>query len=158
MSGDPPGGDRSAFAERLRLQLQARYQGIDVDVDGARFALHLHGGGVDTTLPLAPLHHAVLRAPSETPAIIARYVASVDRQLTPRVATTVSLSRLLWCVRSRRSLEALSRAAELALRELPAGLAAFVAEELPGSIMRGVPREEWEAAGAGEDAVRAAAS
>ena len=52
--------DRQAFAERMRLQLQARYRGVEVAIDGPAFALRLHGAGVDVSLPLAPLHQACL--------------------------------------------------------------------------------------------------
>ena len=44
--------DRQAFAERMRLQLQSRYRGVEVVIDGPAFALRLHGAGVDVGLPL----------------------------------------------------------------------------------------------------------
>jgi hypothetical protein len=58
-------------------------------------------------------------------------------------------------VRSRGHLADFSRAAELLTVPLAADLVAFVAEALPGSYMRGVPRDEW--AGMAEEAVRRAA-
>ena len=51
--------DRGAFAERIRLQLVARYHGAHVEVDAARFALHVTGSGLDLMLPLAPLYPRV---------------------------------------------------------------------------------------------------
>jgi uncharacterized protein YtpQ (UPF0354 family) len=141
----------------VRLQLRSRYHGVDVEVDQERFALRLRGPGIDTSLPLAPLQHTVAGQPEQAATHIARYVAAVEHQLQPHVATTFALSRALWCVRAARYLRGLTRAAELLVDELPGGLVAFVAEELPGSIMRGVPRPEWEQAGCGEAEVRAAA-
>jgi hypothetical protein len=150
--------DRGAFAERIRLQLTARYRSAHVEVDSARFALHVTGSGLDVTLPLAPLYHASERQPGKLPALIADYVASVEHQLTPRSAVTLAPSRLLWCVRNDHSLGKLCRAGDLLRVPIGAGMTAFAAEELPGSIMRGVPREEWTAAGMSDDDVQRAAS
>src|SRR5579884_3726601 len=151
-------GERAAFIERVSLQLRARYRAVAVDVDPARFALRIHGEGIDTLLPLAPLHGAVLREPARAPALISQFVAAVEQQLMPRMSTTVHPARLLWCVRSRRYLRGLRRAGDLHTAELAGDLVAFVAEELPGSVMRGVPREEWEAAGLDEAALRQVAA
>ncbi len=148
--------DRGAFAERIRLQLTARYHDAHVEVDIARFALHVTGSGLDLTLPLAPLYHSVERHPDSTPALIAEYVASVEHQLTPQPAMMLATSRLLWCVRNDRSLAKLSRANDLLRVRVGAGMSAFAAEELPGSIMRGVPREEWTSAGLTDDDVQRA--
>ena len=63
--------ERAAFAERIRLQLMSRYRGANVEVDSARFALHVTGSGLDLMLPLAP-SGARMRAP-------ARPDAGVDR-------------------------------------------------------------------------------
>jgi hypothetical protein len=103
--------DRGAFAERLRVQLSARYHAT-VEVDSARFALHVTGSGLDLTLPLAPLFHACERNEAQTPALIAEYVASVEHQLTPQPAMKLSTSRLLWCVRNDKSIAKLGRAGE----------------------------------------------
>ena len=70
----PKHDDRLAFAQRVRLQLMARYAGATVEVEPERFALRVLAPGVDTTLPLAPLHHACLREPSRAPMLIAKYV------------------------------------------------------------------------------------
>lgn len=150
--------DRGAFAERLRLQLAARYSGAEVSVDPARFALHVAAPGIDTTLPLSPLHNACLRSPARAAALIAEYVASVERQMTPRSGTEVSSRRLLWCVRGRQYFSGMARAGELLTVELADTLVGFVAEDLPGSIMRGVPRDELRAGGFDDDAARVVAA
>src|SRR5580704_60078 len=105
--------DRGAFAERIRLQLAARYHDAHVEVDSARFALHVTGSGLDLMLPLAPLFHACERDPDRTPALITEYVASIEHQLTPQPAVAIAASRLLWCVRNERSLAKLGRAGDL---------------------------------------------
>jgi hypothetical protein len=150
--------DRRGFAERMRLQLAARHPGATVAVDGGRFALRVTGPGVDTSLPLAPLHHACIREPSRASTLIAEYVTSLERQLTPRSGSDLSLSRVLWCVRSRSYIEGMARASELVIRDVAPGLVGFIAEDLPGSIMRGVPRAEWESGAATEHEVRDAAT
>jgi len=150
--------DRGAFAERVRLQLSARYHSARVEVDSARFALHVTGSGLDLTLPLAPLYHSCERHPDRVPALISEYVASVEQQLTPQPAVSLAPSRLLWCVRNERSLAKLGRAGDLLRVPVGADMTAFAAEELPGSIMRGVPRDEWKAAGMSDDDVQRAAT
>jgi hypothetical protein len=69
----------------------------------------------------------------------------------------VSLSRVLWCVRSRRYLASLARSEELLAETIGADLVAFIAESLPGQVMRGVPRAEWEGTGITTAAIRSAA-
>lgn len=149
--------EKLAFAERLRLQLQSRYRGVDVAVDAGRFALHVTGSGIDTHLSLSPLHHSVSRDPGRTSALIADWVRTVERQLTPGTGMEVSPSRLLWCVRSHRYLEPLNRSHELVTRDLGGGMTAFIAETLPGSVMRGVPRTALAAVGLDDDAATAVA-
>jgi hypothetical protein len=149
--------DRAAFAERISLQLVARYHGAHVDVDAARFALHVTGSGLDLMLPLAPLFHACERQPDKVPALIGEYVASVEHQLTPQPAIALSLPRLLWCVRNDRFLGSHGRVGDLLRAPIGADMTAFVAEELPGSIMRGVPRDEWTALGLSDQDVLEAA-
>jgi hypothetical protein len=155
--------ERAAFAERLRLQFAARHRNLEVAADPARLSLHLRGAGVDVVLPLSPLHLDCLRTPERTAALIADFVRASEPRLTPAAPGTPGaqgrgpvLGRLLWCVRSRAHLADFSRAAELLTAPLPADLVAFVAEALPGSYMRGVPREEW-AGTSGDDEVRRAA-
>lgn len=157
MTGSSHLDDRPAFAERIRIQLVSRYAGATVDVDPDRFALRVRAPGIDTTLPLAPLHHSVLREPARTPALISAFVASVESQLTRQTPAAFALTRVLWCVRSRGYLEGIARAGDLLVRDVGADLIAFIAEELPASIMRGVPCDEWRDAGHSDDAVRAAA-
>jgi hypothetical protein len=150
--------DRGAFAERIRLQLVARYHGAHVEVDGARFALHVTGSGLDLSLPLAPLLHACERHPDRVPVLIGEYVASVEHQLTPQPAVALAPARLIWCVRNDRSLSKHGRAGDLLRVAVGADMAAFAAEELPGSIMRGVPRDEWTSAGLSDEDVERAAT
>ena len=58
----------------------------------------------------------------------------------------------------RAYLAELARASDLLVVEIATTLSAFVAEDVPGSIMRGVPREEWDARGLSDDEIRAIAS
>ena len=149
---------RGAFADRIRLQLVSRYHGANVDVDHARFALHVTGSGLDLMLPLAPLHQACERSPDRVPTLIGEYVTSVEHQLTPQPAMALSMSRLLWCVRNDRFLGSHGRVGDLLRAPIGADVTAFVAEELPGSIMRGVPRDEWTSLGLGDEDVQRAAT
>lgn len=149
----PEGNDRAAFADRIRLQLTSRYHGARVEVDNQRFSLHVTGEGLDTTLPLAPLHQAVLRDPAQTPALIARFVRGVENQLTPRPYGRFRTEHIIWCVRSTMYMKGIGRASELLMRPMPADLVAFAAEELPGPSLRGVARAEWTDAGLDDDAV-----
>lgn len=112
---------------------------------------------MDAILPLAPLHHSVMREPARAPALIASYVATAEGQLTPRAYGAFNLNRVLWCVRTRSYMKGITRAQDLLTREIAADLVAFVAEEQPGAVMRGVPREEWTGAGLDDAAVAAAA-
>jgi hypothetical protein len=150
-------GDRGPFAERLRLQIASRYSGSTVEIDPARYSLRVRGPGLDVTLPLAALHAACERQPARTSALIADFVRSAEASMVPRPAETVSLSRVLWCVRSRRYLASLARSEELLAETIGADLVAFIAESLPGQVMRGVSRAEWEAAGMTTTAIRSAA-
>ena len=153
----PEASDRGAFAERIRLQLQSRYRGVEVIADPAAFALRLHGPGVDASLPLGPLHQACRREPEQSGSLVADFVRRAERQLSPRSATEVRPGRLLWCVRGERYLDGLNRAHDLVTRPLGAGMVAFVAEALPGSLMRGAAVQELAVAGLGEAEARARA-
>lgn len=154
--------DRAAFTERLRRQLAARHPGLQVEADPARLLLRVQGRGIDVGLPLAPLQLECLRHPERTPELIADFVRSSETRLTPGAGPSgspmgaISLARVLWCVRNREHLADFTRADELLTVPVAADLVAFVAEALPGSYMRGVPREEWGGA-AGDEAVRRAA-
>jgi hypothetical protein len=149
--------DRTAFAERIRLQLESRYRGYTVAVDPARFAVRLTAAGVDATLPLTPLHTAVQREPARTASLIADFVRAAEVRLQARPGAGFSTARVLWCVRSRSYLDELSRAGELLTREVAGDLVGFVAEALPGSIMRGIPRGEWSERGYSDGEIAAAA-
>lgn len=151
--------DRLAFAERVRLQLLARYPGAEVEVEAARFALRLRASGVDLHLPLSAVHSAVLRQPRDAAAVIGGFIRSVEARLVPaEPQRALSPERLVWCVRSRRYLRGVARGDEMLVTEVGADVVGFVAESLPGTIMRGVPRGEWEAAGMADEDVRSAAS
>jgi hypothetical protein len=147
VAGGSP-GDRDAFAERLRLQLQARYAGSTIELDPARYSLRVRAPGVDVVVPLAALHNACERQPARTAVLIADFVRSVEARLVPRQdQDTVSAARVLWCVRSRRYLDGLARSEELLSETLGGDIVAFIAESLPGQVMRGVPIAQWESAG-----------
>jgi 16S rRNA (cytosine1402-N4)-methyltransferase len=60
-------------------------------------------------------------------------------------------------VRSRRYLTSLARSEELLAEPIGADMVAFIAESLPGQVMRGVPRAEWESADMDVAIVRRAA-
>ena len=151
-------GDRAAFAERIRIQLESRYRGSTIELDPARYSLRLRAPGIDVALPLATLHSACERQPARAASLIAEFVRSVESRLVPQSsAEPVALARVLWCVRSRRYLEGLARSDELLSEPIGADIIAFIAESLPGQVMRGVPRAEWETAGMDTAAVRAAA-
>jgi len=149
--------DQHAFAERLRIQLQSRYRGMRVSRDPARFGLLVRGPSVEARLPLTPIQLDCLAQPARAGELIAGWVRSVEPQLTPGAPVAFALTRLLWCVRSRSYLDQLARADELLTVALGAELHAFVAESLPGVVMRGVPRQEWESDGLDDQTVRAAA-
>lgn len=149
--------ERADFAERIRVQLAARYRGHTVTVDPARFAVRVTAPGIDTTLPLAPLHSAAEREPQRTSSLIADFVRGVESRLQAPPGVGFSAARVLWCVRSRSYLDEMRRAGELLTRDVAADLVAFVAETLPNSIMRGIPRSEWEERGHDDAEVAAAA-
>ena len=151
--------NRDAFAERLRVQLLARFPGSAVELDPARFSLQVTRPGVDIAVPLAALEAACDREPQRASALIADFVRGVEGRMSPEMpAEVVSAARVLWCVRSRRYLDDLARSNELLVDEVAGDVVAFVAESLPGSIMRGVPRGDWEAAGLDEASLRRAAA
>ena len=156
--GDPEEhDDRTEFAARVRLAVEARYRGKAVDVDLSRFALRVVAPGIDVALPLAPLQHSCQREPAKTAQLISAFVRSVERQLTPATEAPFRLAAVIWCVRTQRYLAELARSDELLTAPVGGDLVAFVAETLPGSIMQGVPRESWERDGHTEAEVRAGA-
>ena len=158
MSGAGGGDERAAFAERISLQLRARYPGSSIQLDPARYALRIQSPGVDVALPLAALHNAVDREPQRTATLIADFVRSVEGRLVPQADETFSLDRVLWCVRSEHYLQGVGRRDELLVDALGGDIAAFVAESLPGMVMRGIPRGESLLAAVEPQALRAAAT
>jgi hypothetical protein len=152
------GDDRATFAERVSLQLRARYPGSQVELDPARYSLRVRAPGVDVTLPLAALQSACDREPHRSATLIADFTRSVERRLVPQAEEPLALGRVLWCVRSTRYLAGVGRSDELLTEPIGGDIVAFVAESLPGSVMRGVARAEWEAAAIDAAAVRAAAT
>jgi hypothetical protein len=137
----------SEFAARIRTQLQARYGGVEITVDERAFSTHITGAGIDSQLSLSPLYRACEKDPEAAARLIATWISSIESELTPHSDRPYAPSRLLWCVRSQDYLEEHSGHELLVKRELGDDLVAFVAESLPGSIMRGIPRVEIEAAG-----------
>jgi hypothetical protein len=150
-------GDRAAFAERIRLQIQARYANSTAEIDPPRYALRVRAPGIDVVLPLAALHNACERQPARTAALIADFVRSVEARMLPAAPAGLSLSRVLWCVRSRRYLASLARSEELLTESIGGDIVAFIAESLPGQVMRGVPSAEWQASGIDTATARRAA-
>ena len=139
--------ERSAFLERVRLQVRARHPGVEVTGDVERLALLLRAPGVDVDLPLGALHVQVQRHPAQAAGAIARFVNDVERRLGhAREAGASRPGAVLWCVRTREYLAEHRREADLLSVPLGTTMVAFVAEPLPDGGMQGVPRERWEAA------------
>jgi hypothetical protein len=158
-TGSPQRDARPGFAERVRLQLQARYPGMTATAEEARFGVRMVAAGIDVTLPLTPLWSACQREPARVPALIAEFARDAEARLVPGAGEQpLDLGGLLWCVRTRGYLAELSRAGELLSRELAGDLVAFVAQVLPGTVMRGVPRAEWRGQDVHDAAVGSAAT
>ncbi len=111
---------------------------------------------------MATLLVTTRRVGASAPEEIGRFVAAVAPRLAAATAAPPGAENpvpdpaaLLWCVRAGRDVRAHRRARELVLRDLPAGLCAFVAEALPGEIMRGVSQPAAAQAGVSEAALRA---
>jgi len=153
-----PDDQRAAFSERLRLQFSARYRDMVVDIDPDRFALWLRGPGLaELSLPLTPLYNECQRQPSRVSKLIGDFVNASESRLVRRSPAALSLSRVMWCVRSREYLDSHSAAGELLTMQVAGSLVAFAAESLPNAVMRGLPRSEWTGAEMSDDQVRAAA-
>jgi len=149
--------ERRGFLDRLRLQFEARYGDLQVEADPARFAVRLRGAGLDASLPLTPLYNDCVRTPSRTPRLIADFVNASQSRLVRRSPTALSPARVMWCVRTTGYLDDHASAADLLTSPVAGPLVAFAAESLPGAVMRGIPRDEWTAAGLGDSQVRDAA-
>lgn len=145
------------FQERLLTQLRSRYASWDFSSREDDFGLLACKRQAQVTLSLESLYAESSRAGASVPEQIARFVTAAGPRLSSAEQNPASSGptpdpgALVWCVRTERSTRTYRRFAELATRELPGGLLAFVAEALPGDAMRGVSREEAAAGGLGEE-------
>ena len=137
---------RQEFLERLLVQMCSRYPAWVFCGADESFAIVGRKDRVRLTLSLTGLHAATLVAGARVPEEITRFVAAAGPRLSAAEESPTSegetpdRSALVWCVRTARVIERYPRANELLSRPMPAGLIAFVAEALPGEIMRGVSR------------------
>ncbi len=144
---------RQQFAQRILTQLRARYPGWEFAPWGEEFAVRGSRGKAQLSLSLSSLFDRASRPGASLPEEISTFVAGVAPRLSAaerapdRDQPLPDPAALLWCVRDRRSIEAYSRFAELARRDLPGGLLAYVAEVLPGDALRGVSRDDAVASG-----------
>jgi hypothetical protein len=150
---------RQQFQKRVTTQLQSRYSSWDFHPGDEGFAVLGQKDRARVHLSLDSLFATVNQPEVSTPAEISRFVSGVGPRLSAAEAhpeqsgSAPDPGALVWCVRAERSIRSFSRFAELATRELPGGLLAFVAESLPGDAMRGVSRAEAEAGGLTEAAL-----
>lgn len=144
---------RQLFRERLLTQLRARYPGWEFVVREDDFGVLATKARAQVALSLESLFAEAQRPGASVPEDILRFVGAAGPRLSAagqhpeRTGPAPDPGALVWCVRDERSIRRFSRYAELATRELPGGLLAFVAEALPGEAMRGVSRAEAEAGG-----------
>jgi hypothetical protein len=154
---------RQQFVERILAQLRSRYPSWE-------FREHEQGFGVTAlkdharvAISLTTLHQAVQREGAVVPQEILRFVQAVAPRLSSAEAGEGGLAdapqpdTIVWCVRTRKVINRYPRAQELLTREMAAGLTAFVAEALPGEIMRGVSRDEAARGGLSPEALLEAA-
>lgn len=148
--------ERRQFQERLLNQFRARYSTWEFSAHEDAFGLLARKEQAQVSLSLDSLYADAGRPGTSVPSLISRFVGaaaprlSVAEQRPGSASPAPDPGALVWCVRSERSTRAYSRFAELAVRELPGGLLAFVAEALPGEAMQGVSRAEAEAGGFSE--------
>jgi len=149
--------ERRLFQERLLTQFRARYRGWDFSARDDDFGVLAHKDRAQVALSLESLFAEASRPEVSMPERISHFVSAAAPRLSaaedrPELSTpTPDPGALVWCVRAGRSIRRFSRYAELATRELPGGLLAFVAEALPGDAMRGVSRAEAEMGGLAEE-------
>ncbi len=152
---------RQQFQERILTQLRARYPGWQFSAGADDFAAVATQGEARVLLSLTTLYQRTRLPGASVPEQISAYVAGVARRLSAQAAaaetSALDPERLVWCVRTERTIGAYSRAPELCLRSLPAGLVAFVAEALPGEVMRGVSVRDAAQAGVDQDQLTSAA-
>jgi hypothetical protein len=152
-------GQRRLFQDRLVNQLRARYRGWDFSPREDAFGVLGRKNQAQVALSLESLFAESSRPGASVPDEISRFVGaagprlSAAEELPPQSGPAPDPGALVWCVRAERSIRRFSRYAELATRELPGGLLAFVAETLPGDAMRGVSRAEAESGGLSESAL-----
>ncbi|HEY6538855.1 MAG TPA: hypothetical protein VI138_07455 [Candidatus Dormibacteraeota bacterium] len=153
MAGPRLGSARREFQERLLTQLRARYSDWGFQAAAEGFGVIAAKERCQVSLSLDSLFAEVNRPEVSVPEQISRFVTGVGPRLSgaeahpERAQAAPDPGGLVWCVRTERSIRRYRRYAELATRELPGGLLAFVAETLPGEAMRGVSRAEAEAGG-----------
>ncbi|HVB54189.1 MAG TPA: hypothetical protein VNF24_08390 [Candidatus Acidoferrales bacterium] len=144
------------FQERVIIQLRSRYSGWEFNPGEEGFGILGRKERSQVNLSLDSLFAEVGQPGASIPAQISRFVMGAGPRLSAAeqhpdwVGSAPQPSALVWCLRTERSTRSYSRYAELATRELPGGLLAFVAETLPGDAMRGVSRAEAEAGGLDE--------
>jgi hypothetical protein len=144
---------RKQFQERLLTQLRARYPGWEFTPRDNDFGVLARRQNALVAMSLESLFAEANLPGAPAPEQISRFVAAAGPRLSSaeqgpaHAGPTPDPGALVWCVRSDRSIRSFSRFAELATRELPAGLLAFVAEVLPGDAMRGVSQAEAAAGG-----------
>ncbi len=153
------GTPEQRFQERILVQLRSRYAQWQFQPAPEGMAVLARRSGSELQLSLDTLYAESQRDSAALPERISRFVADLGPRLSAAELRPELAARgpdpeaLVWCVRTERSLRAYSRFAELATRELPGGLLAFVAESLPGEAMRGVSRPEAEAGGLSAEAL-----
>ncbi|HVC39003.1 MAG TPA: hypothetical protein VNH20_03365 [Candidatus Dormibacteraeota bacterium] len=148
---------RLQFQERLLTQFRARYSGWEFSNRQDQFGVLARKGSAQVALSLESLYAEARRPGASVPEEIARFVTlaaprlSSAEQRPEQTAPGLDPGALVWCVRAERAIRGYTRFAELATRELPGGLLAFVAEALPGDAMQGVSRADAEAGGLSEE-------
>ncbi len=145
---------RREFQERILVQLRSRYPAWEFRADPDGFAVVGSRDRQSVSFSLTTLHQAVSRPGAAVPEEVSRFVAEAAPRLAAAEAGGAEgapdPTTLVWCVRTEKVISRYPRAGELVTRSLPAGLLAFIAEALPGEIMRGVSRLEAERSGLGE--------
>ena len=152
---------RRQFQERILVQLRSRYPAWEFRAVPDGFAVTGSRDRHTVSFSLTTLHQAVGRPGATVPDEISRFVASA----APRLAAAEEgageaapdPTTLVWCVRTEKVIRRYPRAGELLTRALPGGLLAFIAEALPGEIMRGVSSLEAGRSGLGEEQLLASA-
>jgi len=134
-------------------QLRSRYAGWEFMPSEDGFGVRGHKGRAQLMLSLDSLFAETGRPGASVPEVVSRFVSGIGPRLSTaeqrpeQAGPAPDPGALVWCVRTEQSIRQYSRFAELATRELPGGLLAFVAETLPGDAMRGISRAEAESAG-----------